>query len=641
MDPLSLVKNKREENMLVSNQIDFVGDLFRYIKEAHKRDVIDDSVPKTIEHEYLDPELRKYQMDAVRWMIHRERISEHLPTEYIPVHAKNDAANVYFLNTRTFTLAIDLPAPIRLPSGGILADEMGLGKTVEFLALIMLNRNPDFQANPTTEINNYPPAKKLKPSNHKILCLCNEHENVPQKSRSRKNDLIECPGCGFKQHRKCVLAYVRDPEDDELNDKRYLCPGCWKHKKPITSSATLIISPVAIKQQWMTEIEKHVSTTNFRVFIYDGIKTSGWICPEDLAAYDVVLTDYNVLQSDINFTLANPDRTMRHQKQFLHPGSPLPLVQWWRIGLDEAQKVESLTSMCSRMAKMLPAVNRWNVTGTPINNRLDNLYGLLLFLDCQPYDNQDEWYKLTNSYHTQNPKPLIDVLGKLMWRTCKADVLEQINIPPQTEIIHRIQMSDLESFFYMNQHEKYSNAFNANALRIQNISTVSQLDPSTLKRLMEPLLKIRQNCTIPKVHRGGLSRKKELGRKKETFSQSTELLMRLLEENETYGKNNLRTIASNLNGLAGLAIIRDDYSGAINLYKCVLRRARDHKDTNMTVDSLQQIHAIHNMLCVYETQSVEDNEIAEKLEEMKQSLADMEFKYINQFFLLVSIIIVN
>ena len=97
------------------------------------------------------------------------------------------------------------------------------------------------------------------------------------------------------------------------------------------------------------------------------------------------------------------------------------------------------------MTKRLHAVNRWCVTGTPIQQGpegnhsniiiysprdlfLQDIYGLLLFLGVQPYCEKSLWKRLLYDPYVRekNVRPLVDVLKQLFWRTLKQDVLDEV-----------------------------------------------------------------------------------------------------------------------------------------------------------------------------------------------------------------------
>lgn len=84
----------------------------------------------------------------------------------------------------------------------------------------------------------------------------------------------------------------------------------------------------------------------------------------------------------------------------------LTRIFWWRICLDEAQMVESNAAAATEMALRLYAKHRWCITGTPIQRKLDDLYGLLRFLKSSPFNNSRWWidvlrdpYEVWSSVH--------------------------------------------------------------------------------------------------------------------------------------------------------------------------------------------------------------------------------------------------
>lgn len=140
---------------------------------------------------------------------------------------------------------------------------------------------------------------------------------------------------------------------------------------------------------------------------------------------------------------------------------------------------------------------------------------------------------------------------------------------------------------------------------------------------MEPLRKIRQDCTAPSI----FSRTAAFDTQKKLLTP-TELNNHIIKNTEMELKTCLRTISSSLNGLAACHIMRKDYNLALLSYQNVLKWASEYNDKKIHVDTLLQIHAVHNMLDIAKYLTPEESFDTSQYE---QKLTDLEWKYIETY----------
>lgn len=149
----------------------------------------------------------------------------------------------------------------------------------------------------------------------------------------------------------------------------------------IKSKATLVVCPVSLVAQWAREI---ISKTrpSLNVCIYHGPNRPS--DPTELAPYDVIVTAYTTLSSDLPI---EEDRR-----------GPLGRLKFHRVILDEAHTIKNRNTQMAAACCRLESTYRWCLTATPIQNKIEELYSLLKFLRVRPYC---EWAEFR--MHIQKP----------------------------------------------------------------------------------------------------------------------------------------------------------------------------------------------------------------------------------------------
>lgn len=199
---------------------------------------------------------------------------------------------------------------------------------------------------------------------------------------------------------------------------------------PAPSPATLIVAPRILISQWIEETQRHAPS--LKVLLYENHRRAWQRAGrlKELCEADVVFTTYDQLRIDIK------DHTT-------HLPSPLLGVFWWRICLDEAQMVCDTSNKAAIMASELWRVNGWCVTGTPLSNGIQDLHGLLVFLDHDPFADHNSLQRcVVKPYEMGEVFQMRGLLPKFLWRHEKKDVAHELEIPQQKNNTITIELSE-------------------------------------------------------------------------------------------------------------------------------------------------------------------------------------------------------
>jgi len=90
-----------------------------------------------------------------------------------------------------------------------------------------------------------------------------------------------------------------------------------------------------------------------------------------------------------------------------------------------------------------------------------DLFGILKFLDVNPYCVHEEFQRLM----TSDPDYMYSWFSNIIWRNVLEDVNSELNIPKITHEQHLLTISQIEKHFYQSQHNKCANDFSNIATR--------------------------------------------------------------------------------------------------------------------------------------------------------------------------------
>uniref|UniRef100_V5GKM6 Uncharacterized protein n=1 Tax=Kalmanozyma brasiliensis (strain GHG001) TaxID=1365824 RepID=V5GKM6_KALBG len=298
------------------------------------------------------------------------------------------------------------------------------------------------------------------------------------------------------------------------------------------SRATLIVCPLSVVSNWEEQCKEHWHRRKLpSIYIYHGPSRATNI--KWIADHDIVLTTYSTLGSEFSHQTTwmtednrnddekkkafgkaaareshSPDDDDDDDDVFMVNGdgdpiegtngksstdkkgkkrrrkpakealNPLQRIEWFRIVLDEAHTIKGAGTWQSRATCNLSAQRRLCLTGTPIQNTINDLYALVKFLRLEPFMDRAMWNEFCGqreTYHLRSKgkddEPIdsanvghVQILMKFLalrrQKTTKtADGKMLLTLPPKLSKTEYLDFEEREKARYQALHDKYREDF--------------------------------------------------------------------------------------------------------------------------------------------------------------------------------------
>lgn len=261
---------------------------------------------------------------------------------------------------------------------------------------------------------------------------------------------------------------------------------------------SIVVCPTSLVYNWKEEIGKF--NPKLRVLPVDGTPTQRKKLLNDIKQYDVVITSYSLMQKDVDF---------------------YKTITFSYAILDEAQHIKNRGTRNAKSVKLIQAQHRLILTGTPIENSLEELWSLFDFLMpglLSSYDRFIERYlRNPNQPRVKSLEILRRKVSPFILRRMKKDVLSEL--PPVTEIPYHCHLTE-------SQRELYRSYANSAREELSQLVKKEGFERIQI-HVLATLTRLKQICCHPAI----IAKEKQEPGDSAKYDMLMELLGALIEGN--------------------------------------------------------------------------------------------------------------
>lgn len=247
-------------------------------------------------------------------------------------------------------------------------------------------------------------------------------QNIKAELRSYQSEGVAWLDRLRQMHLSGILA-----DDMGLGKTLQAIIAITQHQQDHPNTVALVVCPTSLVYNWRAEINKF--NDQLKVLPVDGTPMQRKKLLNAIQQFNVIITSYSLLQKDIEF----------YKK-----------IPFSYVVLDEAQHIKNRGTRNAKSVKMIQAAHRLILTGTPIENSLDELWSLFDFLMpglLSTYDRFVEKYiRSPSQAQSQNMELLRRKVSPFILRRMKKDVLKEL--PPISEIMYHCHLSEVQRELY-------------------------------------------------------------------------------------------------------------------------------------------------------------------------------------------------
>ena len=189
----------------------------------------------------------------------------------------------------------------------------------------------------------------------------------------------------------------------------------------------LVVAPLSTIANWQREFQRFAPT--IKVLLYHGVKDERKSM--GFSSFNVIVTSYEIVMNDL---------TRFHA------------FEWRYLVVDEGHRLKNLNCKLIKDLKSLKTSNRLLLTGTPLQNKLEELWSLLNFILPDVFtslDNFQAWFDAEAIKESSNDELVLklhDLLKPFLLRRLKSDV--ECTLPPKREVLVEAGMTSLQQSYY-------------------------------------------------------------------------------------------------------------------------------------------------------------------------------------------------